>query len=241
MKYAAILAGGVGSRMQATLPKQFLPVGGVPIIIRTIRRLAGFGLFDQLIVAIHPAWKAYLQEQMTAFAVDGQRLVLIDGGAERLDTIRNVLAFIADSQGIGNEDRILIHDAVRPFLARRLVEDSLAALEEHEAVVAALPVVDTMLWVEEENLVADMPARSKLLHGQAPDSFRLPSLYKALFALTDEERRIITGTAQICLLKGIPIATIPGDPMNIKITNPFDIQLAELFCLLEDHNEGVRT
>ena len=234
MNYAAILAGGVGSRMNAALPKQFLSVGDVPIIIRTMRRLNDFALFDQIIVAIHPEWKNYLEKQMEDFGLDGRKFELIDGGSERLDTIHNVLAFIEQNKGVGEDDRILIHDAVRPFLSRRVVEDSLEALDRHEAVVAALAVVDTMLWVENGSTVSDMPARSKLFHGQAPDSFRLSTLCRAFFALTEEERRIITGTAQICMLKGIPIATVPGDPMNIKITNPFDMKLAEFFCSLEN-------
>ena len=234
MIYADILAGGVGSRMKADLPKQFLSVGGVPIIIRTMRRLHDFALFDRIIVAVHPEWKRYLETQMEAFGLDRRKFELIDGGSERLDTIRNVLSFIAQSRGVEEDDRIVIHDAVRPFLSRRVVEDSLEALDRHEAVVAALAVVDTMLWVEEGNTVSDMPARSRLFHGQAPDSFRLSTLYRAFFALTGEERRIITGTAQICMLKGIPIATVPGDPMNIKITNPFDMKLAEFFCSLEN-------
>ena len=220
--------------MKTALPKQFLTVGGVPVIIRTMRKLDDFALFDQIIVAIHPEWKTYLKKQMEVFGLDGRKFELIDGGPERLDTIHNVLFFIAQSYGVGEDGRIVIHDAVRPFLSRRVVEDSLEALDRHEAVVAALAVVDTMLWLEDGNTVSDMPARSKLFHGQAPDSFRLSSLYRAFFALTEEERRIITGTAQICMLKEIPIATVPGDPMNIKITSPFDLKLAEFFCSLEN-------
>ena len=84
-----------------------------------------------------------------------------------------------------------------------------------------------MLWIENGTRVDSMPDRSKLFNGQAPDSFRLSILAKSLKELTPQQRRVITGTAQICLLDGIPIHTIPGDPVNIKLTSDSDMLIAE--------------
>lgn len=237
MKYAAILAGGTGKRMSSALPKQFLELQREAIIIRTIRRILSSALFDKLVIAIHPEWKSYLEELIAKAALPAADILITEGGKERLDSIRNTTGFITSTFGpAGEKDYIVIFDAVRPFVSHTIMQDSLEALTRHEAVVAALPAVDTMLWIEEGTRVDSMPQRSKLFHGQAPDSFRLVTLCQALAALTPEEEQIITGTAQICMLKGIDIHTIPGDPKNIKVTTPFDIQLGEVLCQLENQS-----
>lgn len=233
MKYAAILAGGVGKRMSSTLPKQFIELGGEPIIVRTIRKIVGSGLFDALVIAIHPDWREYLSGLIESAGVDTSSVYVTFGGKERLDSIANTIDYIGGKFGCGEKDDIVIFDAVRPFVSTRIMKDSLDALQHVQAVVAALPVVDTMLWIENGNLVKDMPTRQYLYHGQAPDSFKLVTLRDALQSLTEDEKKIITGTAQICMVKGIDIHTIPGDPQNIKITTPFDIQMGELICQSE--------
>ena len=226
--YAAILAGGVGNRMHsATIPKQFLTLGDRPIIIWTIQKIIRSQAFDHLYVAIHPEWKDYLRDLIDRWEINTDSMTIVSGGKERLDSIENVVDAIYDAHTVDPDDKILIHDAVRPFITDQIIQDSLRALDRHPAVVAAIPATDTMLWIENGTRVDSMPDRSKLFHGQAPDSFRLSILAKSLKELTPQQRRVITGTAQICLLDGIPIHTIPGDPVNIKLTSDSDMLIAE--------------
>ena len=226
--YAAILAGGVGNRMHsATIPKQFLTLGDRPIIIWTIQKIIRSQAFDHLYVAIHPEWKDYLRDLIDRWEINTDSMTIVSGGKERLDSIENVVDAIYDAHTVDPDDKILIHDAVRPFITDQIIQDSLRALDRHPAVVAAIPATDTMLWIENGTRVDSMPDRSKLFNGQAPDSFRLSILAKSLKELTPQQRRVITGTAQICLLDGIPIHTIPGDPVNIKMTSESDMLIAE--------------
>lgn len=226
--YAAILAGGVGNRMHsATIPKQFLTLGDRPIIIWTIQKIIRSQAFDHLYVAIHPEWKDYLRDLIDRWEINANSMTIVSGGKERLDSIENVVDAIYDAHTVDPDDKILIHDAVRPFITDQIIKDSLRALDRHPAVVAAIPATDTMLWIENGTRVDSMPDRSKLFNGQAPDSFRLSILAKSLKELTPQQRRVITGTAQICLLDGIPIHTIPGDPVNIKLTSDSDMLIAE--------------
>lgn len=228
MNYGAILAGGVGKRMQSgNLPKQFLDLNGKPVILWTIERLTAAELFDEIYIAVHPDWMDTLQDLMKQWKMDTSHIRVISGGKERLDTIRNVIDAIIKDHGIDSSDKILIHDAVRPFITNKIMEDSLNALDQYPAVVAAIPATDTMLWIEEGTKVDSMPTRSKLFHGQAPDSFRLQVLADSLDALSEEDKKVITGTAQICLVQGIEIHTVPGDPRNIKLTTPGDMYIAE--------------
>ena len=226
MIYGVVLAGGTGTRMKnGPMPKQFIKLSGVPTIILTIKRMLLVERFDVLIIAIHQSWVEYMNELIAEY-IDDPRIRVIPGGAERLDSIANAVNEAA-LQGVGKDDVIVLHDAVRPFVPVKVLEDSIDGALAHDAVVAAVPAVDTMLWIEEGTIVSDMPDRSKLYHGQAPDSFRLEVLKRSLESLTDEDRKIITGTAQICMLKGIEIHTIPGDRNNIKLTTPEDLITAE--------------
>lgn len=228
MNYAAILAGGIGSRMvRADRPKQFLNLKGTPIIIHTTRRLLEGKNFDVLYIAIHPDWNDFLMDLLEKYGLTDDNIKVINGGAERLDTITNVINAIDNDFGIRDDDKIFIHDAVRPFVTDQIIKDSLDALDTCDAVVAADPVVDTMLWIEDgQTEVKDMPARKNLYHGQAPDSFKLKVLKNSIDSLTEEDRKVITGTAQICMLKGITINTVPGDRSNIKITTDVDMAIA---------------
>ena len=226
MIYGVVLAGGTGKRMKnGPMPKQFIELGGVPTIILTIKRMLLVERFDVLIIAIHQSWVEYMNDLITQY-IDDPRIRVIPGGVERLDSIANAVNE-ASLQGVQKDDVIVLHDAVRPFVPVKVLEDSIDGALAHDAVVAAVPAVDTMLWIEEGTIVSDMPDRSKLYHGQAPDSFRLSVLKHSLETLTDDDRKIITGTAQICMLKGIEIHTIPGDRNNIKLTTPEDLITAE--------------
>lgn len=239
MNYAAILAGGIGSRMvRADRPKQFLLLKGTPIIIHTVRRVLEGKFFDVLYIAIHPDWSDYLKDLLTRYGLTDSSIRVIDGGAERLDTITNVINAIDSDFGIRDDDKIFIHDAVRPFVTDTIIKDSLDALNSCDAVVAADPVVDTMLWIEDDKTeVTDMPARKNLYHGQAPDSFKLKVLKESIDSLTEEDRKVITGTAQICMLKGIKINTVPGDRANIKVTTDVDMAIA---MAIYDYNNKIK-
>ena len=223
--FAVILAGGIGQRMGESLPKQFIKLSGCPIIILTIRRILSVLEFDKIIIVIHPDWKQYLQNQIEEYRISTEKIIITSGGKERLDSIKNSLKeimLISNSP----DDIVVICDAVRPFVSKEILQNSIKMSRSHGACVCALPAIDTMLYVE-NNIITSVPLRKNIFHGQAPDSFQVSILNEALNSLTEDEKKIITGTAQICVLKHIPVYTIPGDIKNIKITTPDDIKIAE--------------
>lgn len=223
--FCSILAGGIGKRMGGDTPKQFLPLAGTPIIIRTLQRVVQFGKFDAIVVAIHPDWEAELCSLMKSNSLDASRIILCPGGKERHDSIMNTLIAIKRNYEVSESDVVVVHDAVRPFVSDAVLEASIEGAAQYGASVATLPAVDTMLKVQ-DGLVVNVPPRAELFNGQAPDSARLLLLERAINSLTEDERKIITGTAQICVVKGIPVKAVPGDPNNIKITTPHDLEVA---------------
>jgi 2-C-methyl-D-erythritol 4-phosphate cytidylyltransferase len=225
--FGVLLAGGLGSRMKrAKLPKQFLELEGVPVIVLTLRRMAEVEEFDAIVIAIHPDWKEYLEELLGSSDIDRGRIVITEGGSERIDTIRNAMSCVEGHFDVGDGDVIVFHDAVRPFISPDVLRASIRAAAEHGGAVASYPAADTMYLSEDGKLVSSMPDRRKLYHGQAPDSFLFTRFKRALESLSAEERRAVTGTAQIGMLKGIPICLVPSDSSNMKITSDSDIAIA---------------
>lgn len=241
MIFGAILAGGIGKRMDKhNIPKQFIDLCGKPIIIHTIEKMLAVKEFDYIFIAIHSDYKDYLKNILSKFSLDNrQELIIISGGRERLDSIQNVInAAYELNQNL--DDVIVLHDAVRPFISKTILKDSIATAGKYGACVAVVPAIDTIYFYNSEEIV-DFPERAKLCNGQAPDSFKLGILKSSIEQLTEDERKIITGTAQICSSKGYSVKTIPGDYQNIKITTENDLIFAEAILKKEVLNEGLCT
>lgn len=224
--FAVILAGGVGKRVGADIPKQFIKLSDTPLIILTIRKILSVKSFDKIFIAIHPEWYNFLQEMLNNYQIDDTKIVLVNGGKERLDSIENVLSKITQCHLSSEQDIVVICDAVRPFVSKEILQNSIDKSREYGACVCTIPAADTMLYVK-DNVVTAVPPRKNIFHGQAPDSFRVSILNNALRSLTEDEKKLITGTAQICVIKNIPVYTIEGNVKNIKITTPEDIKIAE--------------
>lgn len=240
MIFGAILAGGTGSRMaNHGIPKQFIELCGKPIIIRTIEKMLSVEAFDYLFIAIHPDYSDYLKDLLNNFGFsNNKKIKIVNGGKERIDSIQNVINGVSELSTSEN-DVIVMHDAVRPFVSVEILENSIKTASEYGACVAAVPAVDTMYVLDGNSFITGFPDRKTLFNGQAPDSFRLGILIKALNSLTDEERKIITGTVQICSAKGYKIKTIVGDYKNIKITTENDLAVAEGILKKEEENESL--
>jgi 2-C-methyl-D-erythritol 4-phosphate cytidylyltransferase len=223
MIYGAILAGGSGTRMKSIdIPKQFVEVEGKPIILYTMEHMLAVQRFDYIYIAVHADYEDYMKK-LAATMEQPEKFRILLGGKERMDTIHNVTDAIEADHGIGEDDVIVIHDAARPFVTKQILSDSIDAAAKYGACVAAVPASDTMLHSVSGDVVDDIPVRSEIFHGQAPDSFNLKHFLDMQAALTPEQREAITGTSQICTMNNQPIHMIKGDTINFKITTDSDL------------------
>lgn len=226
MIYGAMLAGGVGSRMKSVnIPKQFVEVAGKPIILYTLQNMLKAERFDYIYIATHADYQAYMQEMAQKHCSNPEKVRIIKGGKERMDSIHNVTDAIVEEHGLHEDDVIVIHDAVRPLVTVKILNDSIDAAKKYGACVCGMPAADTMLYSEDGLIVTNIPERSKLFNGQAPDSFRLKRFLEMQENLTEEQRAVITGTSQICTMNGQPIYIIEGDPLNFKLTTDADMAI----------------
>lgn len=218
--HALIPAAGTGRRMGAGGNKQYLELGGRPILAHTLRRLAALDGIDVLHVIVPEEERNYCREQVIArFAPDKVGSV-IAGGAERQDSVRNGLA----ACGASGDDLVLIHDGVRPFFPADRVAALLAAAATDGAAVLAIPAQDTIKEVANGRVVRTLE-RSRLWQVQTPQAFR--------FAVIDSAHRRaraagFAGTDDASLVEwcGGTVAVVAGSPYNFKITTPADLALA---------------
>jgi len=230
MIFGAILAGGVGVRMQNdNLPKQFLPLGSKPIILHTLEKFLLSPRFDAIFLGIHPNWSSYMQDLIDKFVPEGERarVMLTPGGQNRSETLFNVIDAIEASFALDSDSIIVTHDAVRPFIGLRLIEDNIDAALEYGACNTVVAATDTIVESEDGFLISSIPLRDKMYQGQTPQSFRIQKLKELYSQVPEEERALLTDACKIYTLFGEPVYLVKGDELNFKITTITDYRIAQ--------------
>lgn len=226
MIYAQILAGGKGTRMgNVSMPKQFLPLNGKPTIVHTVEKFILNTRFDKILISSPKEWMNHAEDNIKKYISD-DRIVVIEGGEDRNETIMNGIRFVEKTYGLTDEDVIVTHDAVRPFLTHRIIEENIDASLETGAVDTVIEALDTIVESSNHNFITDIPVRDHMYQGQTPQSFNMKKVYNHYQNLTTEEKQILTDACKICLLAGEQVKLVKGEIFNIKITTPYDLKVA---------------
>jgi 2-C-methyl-D-erythritol 4-phosphate cytidylyltransferase len=218
-KYAVIVAGGSGSRMQTDVPKQFISVGGLPVLMHTLNRFAQSVPNLQLLLVLpqthFETWAQLCQQYK--FATPHQ---LIEGGNTRFASVKNGLAAIPNDEGL-----VAIHDGVRPFVATRAIQESFAVAQAKGNAIVAVDLKDSIRYVE-ENQPSKAMERSKFKLIQTPQTFQVAQI-KAAYNVPYNDT--FTDDASVAEAFGQQITLIEGNYENIKITTPEDLLVASIF------------
>jgi 2-C-methyl-D-erythritol 4-phosphate cytidylyltransferase len=245
MKVVVIIpAAGLGTRM-APMPtgkgkskkipsKQFTELGGTPILIHTLRKFAAVDAVNEIWIALRENEIAGFRERLEKEAKDvlKKRLELVVGGEHRQQSVESALNAVAAAA----DDIVLVHDAVRPFVTREIIQEVIEAAKKYGAAIAALPAVDTVKQVErtaEGALIKATIPRAGIVMAQTPQGFRY-SVIKKAFDEASFDGFLGTDEASLVERSGHDVAVVMGSPRNIKITAPADMELAE-FYLNADH------
>ena len=216
-----IPAAGFGSRMESELPKQFLELAGEPILVRTLRVFLEHSLIKAVVVALPVEYLESGKKQILASFEEGlqQLLIFTPGGDTRQQSVQNGL--IALPAAI---DGILVHDGARPMVTGEVIERCIAGIKDHGAVIAAVPVKDTLKEVD-GSLVTGTVDRSRLWQAQTPQGMQRKLLEQAY---KHAEATGFSGTDEASLLEhaGIAVSVVTGSETNIKITRPDDLVIA---------------
>jgi 2-C-methyl-D-erythritol 4-phosphate cytidylyltransferase len=225
--YAILLAGGSGNRFdsEGSIPKQFFRLAGQEVLIRTVTTFLSIKEFDQIVIVL-PNVELPLEVKATLDTF-GERISLIKGGLTRNESSYLALSYIKKF----NPSKVIIHDAVRPLVSRKLLLETLVALEDSDAVDTYIPISDTLIVSKDKNYLDNFADRNTILRGQTPQGFQYETIAKA-YSIA-KEKNDLDNTCDCSLLKkNLPntkIKLIRGEESNIKITHKTDITLAESY------------
>lgn len=220
MDYIIIVAGGKGLRMGGDLPKQFLPIGGKPVLMRTIERFREYSDALKIILVLPREQQDYWRQLCAKhhFAVEH---TVVDGGATRFHSSQNGVAAVPD-----NADGVVgIHDGVRPFVSVETIARCFEAARQYGAALPVLPVTDTLRRVTDDG--GYNVQRTNYRTVQTPQAFDA-QLLKQAFRQTYSDA--FTDDASVVEAMGHKVTMVDGNRENIKLTTPYDLRLAEFLC-----------
>ena len=228
MIFAGILAGGVGRRMQnGDLPKQFLMLGAKPIVIHTVEAFLANSRIDKLYIGVPSVWCGYTETLIEKYITFRREDVIVtEGGEDRNGTIMNIINRIKEEHGESDEHYIITHDAVRPFVSSRIINENIDAVAKYGAVDTCVSAVDTIVESEDGHFIRAIPERRLMYQGQTPQSFRISLLEELYATLDDEQKKILTDACKICVMRDTPVYIVEGDVSNMKITTVPDYKMA---------------
>lgn len=236
MIYGVILAGGNGSRMGSVeKPKQFIEISGKPIIIHTMEKFFVHNKFDKLLVLCPKQWIENTKSLIARhFAKGIERIVVLEGGSTRNETILNAIDFIEQEDGLDEETLLVTHDAVRPFVTYRIIEENIEYGKKYGVVDTVIQATDTIVYSEGGDTITNVPNRAKMYQGQTPQTFNAAKFRELYGLLSEEEKACLTDASKIFVLKGESVYLVQGEVYNIKITYPYDLRVAESLVQQED-------
>jgi 2-C-methyl-D-erythritol 4-phosphate cytidylyltransferase len=224
--FAILPAAGLGTRMSGPKPKQFLALGGAPILIHSLRAFAAVERVTAIYVAVRRSEIERVKAQIAEYGF-ADRIHVVEGGERRQESVANALASLPAEDG----DIVLVHDAVRPLIDSATIDRTIDAVLEYGAAIVGLPAIDTIKQVERTAhgalITATIP-REFIVLAQTPQGFRFGLLKKA-FAEATADGFVGTDEASLVERAGHPVAVVHGSQVNLKITQPGDLELAEFY------------
>jgi 2-C-methyl-D-erythritol 4-phosphate cytidylyltransferase len=207
--------------MGGSVPKQFLALGGEPLILHSLRVLQAAAVIDEIILAVPQNEMDYCLTEIVAKHRFTKVTKVVPGGHERQDSVRHALEAVHD-----DVDVVVVHDAVRPFLTQRMVEEVVKTAREKGAAIIALPMKDTVKQVGADHIIERTVDRQSLWLAQTPQAFRRDWLLAAHRKAHAEGVRA-TDDAYLLEWHGHPVSVVEGSGENIKVTRPEDMVIGE--------------
>ena len=214
----------------ASVPKQFLAIAGVPVLVHCLRAFLAVARVEAIYVAVRKPEIERVEAQIAEFGL-GAKVHVVEGGDQRQQSVGNALAQLVSETGCAEDDVVLVHDAARPLIDPATIDRTIDAVAEQGAAIVGLPAVDTIKQVERTAhgaiVTATIP-RERIVQAQTPQGARCGLLRRAFAEAAADE---FLGTDEASLLEraGIAVAVVAGSAKNFKITQPGDLELAGFY------------
>ncbi len=222
---AALLAGGIGTRLDVGMLKQFYLIAGKPILIHSLETFLKVDEMDEVIVSSPKEYIDKTKKVIKEYNLTDSRITVIEGGKRRSDTILNSINYTIENNY--PKDSIMVtHDAARIFVTPQLIKDSIECAKQYGAASAVIPATDVIFESKKEGILTDVLARQYLLQSQSPQSFNINHYLEIYNDLSDEEIDKLDEAMILFHMRGHEIGLFEGDRTNFKVTRPSDIKIA---------------
>ncbi len=221
---AGILAGGIGSRVKGKkIPKQFVMVNNIPMIILTIRKFLGINEIDKIIVAINSQWDDYFQNLLKKYDMNLERIITINGGSTRFESLINIAkkAYELDENSV-----VISHDCARPFVSERVIIENIKKVSVNFATTTSIRTIDTIITCNEDFESESVPNRDNILLDQGPQAFYSKTFLNLVANIPKYKASDYIEVGKLYLDNNLKVKIILGEETNFKITTDIDFELA---------------
>lgn len=226
MIYASILAGGVGARMhRMDLPKQYLLLGAKPILVHTLEQFAVQPEIEKLFVVAPDDWILYTEDLLQKW-LPAVEAVVLGGGANKTESVAKVVRYIEAQWGVTEEDILVTHDAIRPFVTQRIIGENIAAARLYGAANTVMTTADTIVTSGDGIRIDEVPPKRRMYAEQTPQTFRIRLLQDVFQAAGEEAVRREYELSRLCRQQGRDLYLVRGEYSNMKIIHPYDLEVA---------------
>ena len=233
MNYAIVLSGGVGTRLGANIPKQYIEVNGRTIISYCLKTFEKHPKIDKIVIVAAKEWQDFILEEIKKYNI-GKFLCFADAGMSRQHSMLNgILAIKERVDTIEKDDAVVIHDAVRPNISDEIINNALD-FGEYDGTLPVINVHDTIYLSTDGKKVDSVPNRDCLFSGQTPESFLLAKYVNFRRDISDERIALIHAGTEFALMNGLTVRVYPGDTHNYKITTAHDLETFRIQTLNEN-------
>ena len=230
---AIVPAGGRGVRMGSNVPKQFLALGDVPLLVHALQTFESCSIISEIVLVVPEDDCAYCHDHIVPIYGLKKISRVVGGGRRRQDSVLNGVQVTNPTSDI-----VVVHDAVRPFVTERMIADVVKAARKHGAAIVAIPLRDTVKRVNFDGLIEETLSREKLWAAQTPQAFQRDILLRA-HEQGETDGVDATDDAFLVERMGLPVGIVQGSFDNIKVTRPEDLQMGQAI-LAASHTESCR-
>lgn len=225
MIYAGILAGGHGwDQRKDDMPKQFMSIGHKPIIIHTIEQFIINPSIQKIIIAVPENWVVYTTDLLRKSITTNDKIDVILGGYNKNNTLHRIVNFIDSEYGIEEKDVLVSHDAIRPFVTQRIINENIETVKGYDSANTAVPTIDTIIKAGKEKQIVEITPDRIFYSEQTPQTFRLKKLQKIYKNEQLAKRHV--NAVKMFMEAGNSVQLVYGEYANIKIVTQYDLEVA---------------
>ena len=227
MNYGLLLSGGIGSRIGANMPKQYVKAGGHMMVSYALMPLLKCAFIDKVYIVSEEVWRDDIVADVRLMGLDETKIAgfAFPGESRQSSILNGMEAMLEDAEGnnFAEDDTVLVHDGARPFLTEDMLNNCYNGLLGHDGIMPVLPMKDTVYESADGRRVTKLLEREKIYAGQAPELFRLRKYYEANKDLVPLKINEVNGATEPAIMYGMDVAMIMGDESNYKVTTKEDM------------------